>query len=77
MQNNFTPETPTTERFLERILNRNSCGKHKADLGNPCWWIEDSFGFSKMAICNKRAKKAGFSSQINDKSLHLNRTLKK
>ncbi len=66
-------ETPTTELFMEDVIDRQPCKRHDADKGLPCWHLPDSTGFGLGAICNWRAKKAGFNNKIDERSLRLNR----
>lgn len=67
-----TPEVRTTENFITIVMKRETCGPHKAQKDAPCWVIENSAGYHNIAICNKRALKAGFRAPINSKSLRIN-----
>ncbi len=67
-----TPERPTTELFISRILDREACDEHKMPIGIPCWHIHTTSDGYKPAVCNERAKKAGFDSNISEKSLLAN-----
>jgi hypothetical protein len=66
------PDKPTTELFIERILNREACDKHNAPLGIPCWHVNTTTEGYKPAICNERAISAGCNNKISDKSMRLN-----
>lgn len=77
MFNNSNSDLPTTETFLKTIIDREACGKHRAHRGTACWTIIQSDGFGKSAVCNQRAKKAGFRHKINEKSLRLSRPKRK
>lgn len=71
----FTPakgDKPTTELFMDAVLERQACRHHKAEKGQPCGWMGPF-----RAICNKRAKAAGFNHPIHPGSLRLNRQNKK
>lgn len=69
----FAAEKPTTELFLDTILDRRPCPKHKAAIGEPCWVLERSLRGGALAVCNRRARAAGFNHPIDPKSLRLNR----
>jgi hypothetical protein len=73
MRDLHTTETPTTELYLDAVLERQSCQKHDAEKGSPCWGITESSGVGRGAVCNKRAKRAGFNNKVSEKSLRLNR----
>lgn len=79
MYHKNTPEKPTTERFLSTVIERQACVKHNVPEGIPCWHItRGSGGFGFLAgVCDKRAQRAGFSHDISEKSLRLNRHPKK
>lgn len=70
----IAPEVPTTEQFVWTVVDREPCGKHQAHKGTPCWQIIQSDGMGTGAICNKRARKAGFNHRISEKSLRLSRS---
>ena len=65
-------EKPTTELFMDAVLERETCRKHKADIGQPCGWMGPY-----RAICNARAKRAGFNAPVRPESLRLHRQNKK
>lgn len=65
-------ETPTTELYMKDVIHRQPCKRHDADKGDPCWLLSKE-GFQLGAICNWRAKKAGFNHKIDERSLRLNR----
>lgn len=76
MHNKFTPEVPTTERYLQTVIDRQPCGKHNADKGEPCFTLPKTRGYT-TAVCNRRAKRAGFNHRISLKSLSMMRSNKK
>jgi hypothetical protein len=63
---------PTTELFMDRILDRTDCKKHGADVGEPCHVIINKNDKGILAICNTRAKRAGFNARISKSSLERN-----
>lgn len=79
MYNKFASDTeaPTTDKYVGVVVDRESCGKHKASKGFPCWVLENSLGIFLQGVCNRRAHKAGFNNKINEKSLRLNRPARK
>lgn len=70
-------EKPTTELFMDAILERKACQRHDASVGDPCWGITQSDGLGRGAVCNGRAKAAGFNNPIRPESLRLHRQSKK
>lgn len=72
---NATPknEKPTTELFVVAVTEREECKKHSASIGWPCWGIIQADGLYMNAVCNTRARKAGFNHPIRPESLRLNR----
>lgn len=72
---NATPknEKPTTELFVVAVTERQECKKHSASIGWPCWGIIQADGLYMNAVCNTRARKAGFNHPIRPESLRLNR----
>lgn len=64
----FTPEKPTTELFIPTVVERIFCKKHGAEKGEPCGRLGPY-----MAVCNARAKRAGFNAPVSEKSLRMNR----
>lgn len=66
-------DNPTSELFMELVLERGGCTKHNASIGTPCWLIEMSSAGVLGAICNKRARAAGFDHKISPKSLSMAR----
>lgn len=63
-------DDPTTELYIPDVLLRTDCPKHKAKLGFGCFV---TIGYKdkkpKHAVCNARAKKAGFNAPIHEASL--------
>lgn len=78
-RSNTTPknEKPTTELFVVAVTERQACAKHQASVGWPCWGIIQANGAYMNAVCNKRAKAAGFNHAIKPESLRLHRQSKK
>ena len=66
MHNNLAPENPTSELFLQSVIDRQGCQKHGVNKGEPCGRMGPY-----RAICNARAKRAGFNHKISEKSLRL------
>lgn len=54
---------------IPTIINRTGCTKHNKNEGYPCWSIETKTEEHKPAVCNSRAKKAGFVGTIKPESL--------
>lgn len=54
MGNGKPPEEHNNGKHLERIIDAETCEKHNARLGVPCWAIFSAHGLLK-AICNSRA----------------------
>lgn len=73
MHNKFNKDLPSTETYITTIVERETCGPHKAQRGFPCWVLENSFGYFLQGVCNKRAKKAGFNHPVSEKSLRSHR----
>lgn len=66
-------EVPTTDLYLPSVMDRQQCPKHKAPQGVPCFHIPRVKGGYFGAVCNKRAKRAGFNAPIQERSLRMNR----
>lgn len=54
---------------IPEVIDRASCDKHRAITGKPCWQVWTLAGGKLPAICNARAKRAGFNAEINPASL--------
>lgn len=53
-------------RHVKSIMATTPCGRHSAELGEPCFWSHGSTpGYKVLALCNKRIKKAGFNGKIS------------
>lgn len=65
---NVTPETPTTDRFVPSVIEREACKRHGAEKGDPCGHLGPN-----AVICNARAKRAGFNGKISEKSIRMTR----
>ena len=61
------------ENFVATVMERTSCKRHGVEEGVACWPMYPVQGPPLSAICNKRAKRAGFDGKIDDKSLRTNR----
>lgn len=70
MLNKVDPNKPTTELYLDSIIERSHCDKHKVEKGLPCYQMLRSDGTALGAICNGRARSAGFNGKIKYSSLH-------
>lgn len=46
--------------YLETIINRTPCPRHGVPKGSPCFHLDTMNGHGNNAICNKRARSAGF-----------------
>lgn len=58
------------DSFVRDVTNRTVCDKHNVvQHGRPCWWIHTLAGGLHMAVCNSRAKRAGFVGEIDPRSL--------
>lgn len=68
-------ETPTLDLFVPDVLLRKRCHEHNADLGIPCFVIEADDSES-AAVCNKRAKMAGFNAPVSPQSLNRGKILR-
>lgn len=62
LESDGLPKIPT-------VVSTSPCVKHRAGKGVPCWWVHLSAGARAMAVCNSRAKKAGFNAPISEQSL--------
>lgn len=56
------PDIPT-------VLENRGCLPHGVHRGEPCWQIYQSNGNILGAICNRRARLAGFTGKISPESL--------
>lgn len=54
---------------ITRISAETDCPKHSAVKGFACWDIYTSGGKILSAVCNKRARKAGFVGHISDTAM--------
>lgn len=61
-----SPEVPTTERFIDIVIDRTECEKHLAGIkSEPCYILPISItkGADRShnwGVCNWRARQAGF-----------------
>lgn len=63
-----------TDGFIDTIIEKVGCTKHHAKKSQPCWAINSGIANSRVAfaVCNFRAKAAGFKSKIDPRSLRRN-----
>lgn len=64
------------DRFIYRVLEKTGCTKHHAKKSEPCFRIPTlgkTVFVENYAICNYRAKAAGFNAKINPHSLRRSR----
>lgn len=53
-------------RHIHDIIASHRCGRHSAEIGDPCFWSYGSTpGYVVLAVCNKRIKSAGFNGKIS------------
>ncbi len=55
--------------WLPSLIDREACDKHKVPLGTPCFHVKTVAGKVLPGICNLRARNAGFTGKIDNKSL--------
>lgn len=67
----------TTERFVPDVLARTQCSTHMAPESVGCWGIALSNGTYSSAVCNTRAKKAGFNAPVSNQAMRIRHTGKK
>lgn len=65
------------ENRITDIIISAKCGRHNNDPEEACWTFPSASGKLLRGVCNRRARKAGFSHKISDKSLQINRSKKK
>lgn len=58
-------------QHMHRAIGSTTCGKHKADIGMPCWVLPNSKDVDKFhyGICGKRILKAGFIGKVSPQSM--------
>lgn len=57
---------PTNTTFIEKICVKTSCNKHKAPVNISCFTIISEAGKEYHAVCNSRAKRAGYNGVVSD-----------
>ncbi len=57
--------------YLDNVMGRTSCLSHTADINEPCWWVFQTRGGRSRAVCNTRAKKAGYFAQPSRSALQI------
>lgn len=63
---------PTFGNFkMDDILRTTDCRKHKASHDQPCWHLFRVTGSVVFAVCNSRARRAGFHGKISPTSLNI------
>lgn len=68
----YTEPTIGNEK-IRQIASAKACDKHGAHHGKPCWWIpagSTAIGLY-AAVCNSRARRAGFHGKISPISLNV------
>ena len=61
--------------FIDTVIDRSACKKHKASVDTPCWVVETAKGDWLRGVCNKRAIKAGYNGKISRSSLRVRSSL--
>lgn len=66
-------------QHIEDLMMRSACEKHRALVGEPCWYIPVGHIFSGdlRAICGKRVRRGGFNGKISPTSLALKKNSNK
>lgn len=54
---------------VSTIIERQHCNRHHAKIGFACWDIHTATGSILSAVCDRRAKAAGFIGKISDSAL--------
>ena len=66
----YAEPAPDFTKFIPSVLERVTCSRHRADVGEPCWHLfSDRHGKFIRLVCNKRILKAGFVGKIDPRSL--------
>jgi len=60
----FNKDVPSTATFIPQVMAASHCKKHRAAQDSPCYWVG-----SYRGVCNARAKRAGFTAPISEKSM--------
>jgi len=65
---------PTFDRKIYDVVAGTDCKKHGATEVDPCWVIDPGNGAGgfRWAVCNSRARRAGFHGKISPTSLNIN-----
>jgi hypothetical protein len=66
----ITDEAPTTDLFISDVLLRKPCKDHDAGLGLACFQLVTDDGVGLAAVCNRRARAAGFNASVSPQSLN-------
>lgn len=62
-------------KHIVKIIGRQVCKKHKADIGEPCYSIPSGTSdVVHVGVCNKRAILFGANGKISDASLRKTRS---
>lgn len=59
---------------IPEVMARETCKVHRAEKNQPCWWLWLLSDRKTEAICNARAKRAGFNAEITPTSMGEGRT---
>jgi hypothetical protein len=58
---------------VQAVIETVGCKRHAAERLEPCWWLNQTNKHKiSFAICDARARAAGFNAPISDKSLRRN-----
>jgi hypothetical protein len=58
---------------IQAVIETVGCTRHAAERLKPCWWTKQNTSSKiSFAVCDARARDAGFNAPISDKSLRLN-----
>lgn len=66
-------DNPPIALLIDIIIAKEPCKRHDVGLGVPCWFVPCATGPNPYfkAICNRRAKRAGYAHSINVNSLSI------
>lgn len=63
-------DTPSTDLFVDKVIDFTACDRHDAKEGYPCFWATAYTSDNTIqGICNTRALRAGYNGYINPRSL--------
>lgn len=64
-------ETQDFTSKIRKIVDRVSCKKHDARIGQPCWWINSDVLYLNAAVCGHRIRKVYVGNTTNAHSRRL------